>query len=79
MALTLRGDFQHDFCLGRSNPLGRHGSQAHSGMKGAEPPREVVSLGNYHIHLIGRVADILPYHKQCSVCIVPLRAGGAHI
>jgi polysaccharide biosynthesis protein PslH len=43
---------------------------------GAEPPPEVVKLGSEHIHVTGRVPDILPYYRQCSVCVVPLRAGG---
>jgi sugar transferase (PEP-CTERM/EpsH1 system associated) len=43
---------------------------------GANPHPEVINLSGSRIHVTGRVADVIPYYQQSTVCIVPLRAGG---
>jgi sugar transferase (PEP-CTERM/EpsH1 system associated) len=43
---------------------------------GADPLPEVIALANDHVHVTGYVEDVLPYYRQASVCVVPLRAGG---
>jgi sugar transferase (PEP-CTERM/EpsH1 system associated) len=43
---------------------------------GANPLPEVMALANDHVHVTGYVDDVLPYYRQASVCVVPLRAGG---
>lgn len=42
---------------------------------GQNPPHEVRQLEGDHVHVTGRVDDVLPYYEQASVCVVPLRAG----
>ena len=39
-------------------------------------PAEVRALTANGVNVTGRVGDVVPYYAQCSVCIVPLRAGG---
>ena len=43
---------------------------------GRDPLPEVLELNGNGIHVTGRVADVVPYYKQSTVCVVPLRAGG---
>lgn len=43
---------------------------------GPNPPPEVIDLGKDHVHVTGRVDDVVPYYNQSTVCVVPLRAGG---
>jgi glycosyltransferase involved in cell wall biosynthesis len=43
---------------------------------GANPPPEVNKLSEKGVHVTGRVKEVLPYYKQSTACIVPLRAGG---
>jgi len=43
---------------------------------GANPPLKVKKLSENGVHVTGRVEDVVPYYKQSTACIVPLRAGG---
>ncbi len=43
---------------------------------GINPSEEVQRLEGDGVHVTGAVADLLPYYRQSSVCVVPLRAGG---
>ena len=43
---------------------------------GRDPVHEVMQLDGNGVHVTGRVADVLPYYRKSSVCVVPLRAGG---
>jgi sugar transferase (PEP-CTERM/EpsH1 system associated) len=43
---------------------------------GTDPPPEVRRLDGEGVHVTGRVADVVPYYRRSSVCVVPLRAGG---
>jgi polysaccharide biosynthesis protein PslH len=43
---------------------------------GADPVDEVKKLAGDAVFITGKVPDILPYYAQCSVCVVPIRAGG---
>ncbi|GAB1469196.1 glycosyltransferase [Chloroflexota bacterium] len=43
---------------------------------GRDPRPEVLALNNEHVHVTGRVVDVLPYYQQSPICVVPLRAGG---
>lgn len=43
---------------------------------GLHPPQEIQELGSESIHVTGTVDDVRPFYERCSVCIVPLRAGG---
>jgi glycosyltransferase involved in cell wall biosynthesis len=43
---------------------------------GTDPPPEVRRLGGNGVHVTGRVADVIPYYRRSTVCVVPLRAGG---
>jgi sugar transferase (PEP-CTERM/EpsH1 system associated) len=43
---------------------------------GKNPVPEVVRLNGDGVHVTGRVNDVVPYYKQTTVSIVPLRAGG---
>jgi sugar transferase (PEP-CTERM/EpsH1 system associated) len=43
---------------------------------GDRPAPEVTALAGDGVHITGRVADIIPYYERCTVCMVPLRAGG---
>lgn len=43
---------------------------------GRNPRKEVLQLDAACVHVTGRVEDVVPYYRQCSVCVVPLRAGG---
>lgn len=42
---------------------------------GINPTPEVYALAGNGVHVTGRVADVQPYYRQSSVCVVPLRAG----
>jgi len=42
---------------------------------GSDPLPEVRRLAGDGIHVTGRVEDVVPYYRQSSVCVVPLRAG----
>lgn len=43
---------------------------------GRDPWREILQLNSVNVHVTGRVDDIIPYYRQSSVCVIPLRAGG---
>jgi glycosyltransferase involved in cell wall biosynthesis len=43
---------------------------------GRDPSPEVLKLNGSGVHVTGRVEDVVPYYRECSVCVVPLRAGG---
>lgn len=43
---------------------------------GRNPPPEVTRLGGDGVHVTGRVHSVVPYYRQSSVCVVPLRIGG---
>jgi polysaccharide biosynthesis protein PslH len=43
---------------------------------GREPSVEVRGLEQNRVHVTGTVPDVRPYYEKCTVCIVPLRAGG---
>lgn len=43
---------------------------------GGNPPPEVLKLNGSGVYVTGRVADVVPYYQQVTVCVVPLRAGG---
>jgi polysaccharide biosynthesis protein PslH len=43
---------------------------------GRDPRAEVLRLEGDGVHVTGRVDDVIPYYRQCAVCVVPLRAGG---
>lgn len=43
---------------------------------GRDPPAEVLELAGDRVHVTGRVEDVVPYYRQSTVCVVPLRAGG---
>ena len=43
---------------------------------GTNPPPEVTRLQGDGVHITGRVDSVLPYYRQSSVCVVPLRIGG---
>jgi glycosyltransferase involved in cell wall biosynthesis len=43
---------------------------------GADPHPAVLNLKGGGVHVTGRVADVMPYYQQSTVCVVPLRAGG---
>jgi glycosyltransferase involved in cell wall biosynthesis len=43
---------------------------------GRDPRPEVLELKDGSVHVTGRVDDVLPYYRQSSICVVPLRAGG---
>lgn len=43
---------------------------------GRDPRPEVHELNNGSVHVTGQVDEVLPYYRQCPVCVVPLRAGG---
>ena len=43
---------------------------------GANPPPEVTRLQGDGVHITGRVDSVLPYYRQSSACVVPLRIGG---
>lgn len=43
---------------------------------GDAPPREVLELDGSGVCVTGRVEDVVPYYRQSTVCVVPLRAGG---
>jgi sugar transferase (PEP-CTERM/EpsH1 system associated) len=43
---------------------------------GKNPSPDLMQLNSAHVHVTGRVDDILPYYQRCAVCVVPLRAGG---
>ena len=43
---------------------------------GSNPAPEVRRLHGNGVHVTGRVEDIEPYYRQCTVCVVTLRAGG---
>lgn len=43
---------------------------------GTNPSPEVIRLGGDGVHVTGRVDSIVPYYRQSSVCVVPLRIGG---
>jgi sugar transferase (PEP-CTERM/EpsH1 system associated) len=43
---------------------------------GISPRPLVKNLARDNVHVTGRVEDVIPYYKQASVCVVPLRAGG---
>jgi glycosyltransferase involved in cell wall biosynthesis len=43
---------------------------------GVNPSPKVIQLNSAAIHVTGRVADIIPYYRQSSLCVVPLRAAG---
>lgn len=43
---------------------------------GNDPPRALTNLSENGIHIMGRVDDVHPFYEKCSVCVVPLRAGG---
>lgn len=43
---------------------------------GANPTPEIRALENDTIRVTGRVDEVRPYYEQCSVVVVPLRAGG---
>jgi sugar transferase (PEP-CTERM/EpsH1 system associated) len=43
---------------------------------GPNPSAQVRRLDGEGTHVTGRVDDVRPYYARCSVCVVPLRAGG---
>jgi polysaccharide biosynthesis protein PslH len=43
---------------------------------GRDPSPEIRQLDGGGVHVTGRVEDVIPYYRQCAVCVVPLRAGG---
>lgn len=43
---------------------------------GRDPLPEVLGLNGGGVHVTGRVDDVIPYYRQSSVCVVPLRSGG---
>jgi len=43
---------------------------------GQDPPPEVLKLNGSGVHVTGRVEDVVPYYRESTVCVVPLRAGG---
>ena len=43
---------------------------------GRDPRPEVLDLDGGHVHVTGRVDDVLPFYQKCPICVVPLRAGG---
>ncbi len=43
---------------------------------GRNPIPELLRLDGESIHVTGQVADVTPYYRRSSVCVVPLRAGG---
>lgn len=43
---------------------------------GADPHPAVRQLAGDGVQVTGRVQDVVAYYRDCTVCIVPLRAGG---
>jgi polysaccharide biosynthesis protein PslH len=43
---------------------------------GRDPRPEVLQLNGDGVHVTGQVEDVIPYYRQSTVCVVPLRAGG---
>jgi sugar transferase (PEP-CTERM/EpsH1 system associated) len=43
---------------------------------GADPHPAVQKLAGNGVQVTGRVQDVVAYYRDCTVCIVPLRAGG---
>jgi glycosyltransferase involved in cell wall biosynthesis len=43
---------------------------------GRNPGSEVLQLAGDGVHVTGQVDDVIPYYRQSTVCVVPLRAGG---
>jgi sugar transferase (PEP-CTERM/EpsH1 system associated) len=43
---------------------------------GGDPSPEVLKLDGDGVHVTGRVEEVVPYYRQSTVCLVPLRAGG---
>lgn len=43
---------------------------------GTNPSPEVIRLEGDGVHVTGRVDSVVPYYRQTSVCVVPLRIGG---
>lgn len=43
---------------------------------GKEPAPEVETLKSDAVYVTGKVEDVIPYYRQCTVCVVPLQGGG---
>ncbi|MBI2759429.1 MAG: glycosyltransferase [Chloroflexi bacterium] len=43
---------------------------------GLNPSQEIQDLANDGIYVTGSVDDVRSFYEQCTVCVVPLRAGG---
>ncbi len=43
---------------------------------GVNPAPEVQALADENVHVTGRVEDVVPFYQQCTISVIPLRAGG---
>lgn len=43
---------------------------------GKDPAPEVLELEGGGVHVTGEVENLLPYYKDGTICVIPLRAGG---
>jgi sugar transferase (PEP-CTERM/EpsH1 system associated) len=64
------------FCSQILPHIRRKLSEVEAWVVGISPPPEVVRLSGDGVHVTGRVEDVVPYYRQSTVSVVPLRAGG---